>query len=155
VRPADDTADEIGWKNADVRPPGATEAQVPPAVDDSRELYLVVITLQPGECMPYDAVGNQKDGAVIWIIQQGVVVYTWKRADDTPADATPVVEVGDNVSTLGRLLDDHQRWLYPGDWVSQDQKVEVTYTNMGSDTAIILKAVWAVPGGGGCGGGCR
>ena len=45
--------------------------------------------------------------------------------------------------------------LYPGDWITQDQKVLFSYFNAGSDTAIILKAVWAAPDGGGCGGGCK
>src|SRR5688500_4276400 len=66
------------WKNADVRPPGPRESQIVPAAAatpgaDAHELYLVEIRLQPGECMPYEARGNQKDGAVIWMVQQGIV----------------------------------------------------------------------------------
>jgi hypothetical protein len=148
------------WKSVDVRPPGSEESQIVPAVaatpgSDERELYLVAITLQPGECMPYEAKGNQKDGAVIWIVEQGIVAYTWRMASDSPPDAMPIVEVGDNRTTRGRLAENSPRRLYPGEWVAQDQRIEVSYTNMGGDTAIIWKAVWAVPDSGGCNGGCR
>jgi len=148
------------WKNADVRPPGPRESQIVPAAAatpgaDAHELYLVEIRLQPGECMPYEARGNQKDGAVIWMVQQGIVAYTWRMASDSPPNATPIVRVGDTVSSPGRLAENSPRRLYPGDWVAQDQHIEVSYTNLGSDPAIIWKAVWAVPGGGGCNGGCR
>ena len=148
------------WKNADVRPPGPLSSQIIPAVaatpgSDTRELYLVVVTLQPGECMPFEAKGNQKDGAVIWIVEQGIVAYTWRMASDPPPNATPIIRFGDTAGTSVKLAANSPRRLYPGNWVAQDQRIEVSYTNMGGDTAIIWKAVWAVPDGGGCNGGCR
>jgi hypothetical protein len=47
------------------------------------------------------------------------------------------------------------RKLYPGDWVSQNRKVAVTLTNVSGESAVILKAVFAKPEGGGCRGGCK
>ena len=103
----------------DIRPPGREEAQVFPASDNpdsedgtyGRELYLAVITIPPGECVPFEVVGNHRDGAVIWLVQQGVVSFGWEPIPNT----TPVVEVGDNIRTESAPLPAlTPRLLYPG-----------------------------------------
>jgi hypothetical protein len=156
----DSTPTAPGPLPIDVRPPGREEAQVIPASDDpnstdgtfGRELYLAVFTIPPGECVPFEVTGNQRDGAVIWLVQQGVVEFTWEPFPDT----SPVVEVGDNVRTEQLPLPNGQpRLLYPGNWVSQDRQIKVSYTNVGGESAIVLKAVFAKPALGGCHGGCK
>jgi hypothetical protein len=158
---------DMTWADADVRPPDPNVERVfpvfvsatsgaPPTIEESdRELYLVVITLRPGECIPFDAPGNQKDGAVIWTVQQGKVQYAWKMASDTPPGVTPVVETGNSLRNLGKVREGDVKTLYPGDWITQDQRITVSYRNIGGEAAVILKAVYAVPEGGGCPGDCR
>lgn len=152
----------------DARPPGLDEAAVNPAAEwatpatpgtatptaeTPRELYLVAITLPPGRCIPYTSVGNQKDGAIVMIVQQGKVQYRWGPA--IPG-STPIVTIGDSADTLGNPAAGSTQTLFPGDWVTQDQQVWFTYRNVGGDSAVILKAVWAVPEiDQGCGGGCK
>lgn len=158
---------DMTWSDADVRPPdpllarvfpvfvSATPGAAPTVEESDRELYLVMVTLPPGACMPYDAPGNQKDGAVIWIVQHGKVQYAWRMASDAPAGVTPVVEIGNSTRNFGKVREGDVKTLYPGDWITQDQRVEVTYRNIGGDSAVILKAVYAMPEGGGCPGDCR
>ena len=109
--------------------------------------------------MPFDAPGNQKNGAVILIVQQGKVDYIWKPIEDGDPDSTPTIECGDSAGNRDDISDEpgESQILYPGDWITQDRRVQVSYGNVGSDSAIIMKAVFAVPedGGGGCGGDCR
>jgi len=147
----------------DVRPPRPQDAQVIPASDDplssdgtfGRELYLAVITLPPGECVPFEVTGNQRDGAVIWLVQQGVVHYAWRPVESSLPGATPEVEVGDNIKKDGAIAPLAPRRLYPGDWVTQNRQIEVTYTNIGGESAVLVKAVFAKPEFGGCRGGCK
>jgi hypothetical protein len=154
------TADQIADPAADVRPPGLDDAAVVPAAEfaageplPARELYLVVITLPPGKCVPYESKGNQKDGAMVLIVQQGTIEY---RADAYYDGPTPLVVWGDTHGTEGDVTLGTIKRLYPGDWVTHDQQVWFTYRNVGADPAVILKAVWAVQQpGSGCGGGCR
>ena len=146
------------WDTADVRPTGPLDADVVPAAELTtgepapvRHLYLVEIRLPPGGCMPYVSQGNQKDGAIVMIVQQGFILYQWEPISGT----TPNVKHGDSSGGAATVTAGAPQPLYPGDWITQDQKVLFSYLNAGSDTAIILKAVWAAPDGGGCGGGCK
>jgi hypothetical protein len=145
------------WEFADVRPSGPLDAAVVPAAELAtsepepvRELYLVVITLPPGHCMPYSSPGNQKD-AIVMIVQQGAVEYLWEAIPGT----TPTVKRGSSAGSQGLSPEGTPQPLYPGDWVTQDQEVRFSYRNVGGDSAVILKAVWTDPEGGGCSGGCR
>lgn len=155
------------WWEQDVRPPLPNVGRVFPALPSAtpfdgsptphyaNELYLVVVTLRPGACTPYEAPGNQKNGGVMWMVQQGKVTYAWRRAAGTPAGATPVVEIGNVRRNLGMVQEGEAITLYPGDWITQNQKVEVTWRNVGGDSAVILKAVFAEHTDGGCPGDCR
>lgn len=164
------------WQEADVRPPDRADAAVTPVITDDvggtptlrvtqEELYLVVITLPPGElgCMPFSALSNQKNGAIIWMVQQGKVLFAWRSDMGAAAGSTPIVARGNlvashNVTPIGTPIAENQPViLYPGDWVIQDRLVDVTYRNVGGESAIILKAVYAEPvrPGGGCGGDCH
>ncbi|MGH2614821.1 MAG: hypothetical protein ACRDJC_06250 [Thermomicrobiales bacterium] len=149
------------WEGSDVRPPGLPEAAVIPAAerlesepDPERELYLVVITIPPGECMPSVAKGNQKDGAIVMVVQQGIVEYAWEPAFE---GTSPIVKRGDTDSTVeDSVPPGTPQLLYPGDWITQDQEITFAYRSIGGDPAVILKAVWAVPEEEvGCAGGCR
>lgn len=155
----------------DVRPPdrfdaaatpvvvGTSAAGTPIPVTMDRELYVVVIILPPRGCIPSDAPGNQKDGAVVWLVQQGKVEYIWDQAAQVPSGWTPSVTRGD---LAGNRIDlDGEagvaQTLFPGDWVTQDRKVAASIRNIGGDSAMIVKAVYAksLGSGGGCGGDCK
>jgi hypothetical protein len=160
--PTDDTqafcpiANDLGtptaagaWKHADVRPPGSNVAVVMPAAElatpepnPKRQLYLVTITLPVGGCMPYQAGGNQKDGAIVMIVQQGIVQLVWEPAF---ADTAPTITRGDMDAGGTPVPDANPQTLYPGDWVTLDQQVTFAYRNVSAEPAMILKAVWADP----------
>jgi hypothetical protein len=162
----------------DVRPYGPIEAIVEPAVSNENPdhvLYLVEIILQPEECVTNETPGNQRFGAVVLMVQQGKVAYRWSTFVPAPGENVPVVpqtepevvrgdlaQVGNRYAANGVLyeddgvvLPDDPQILYPGDWLTQDQRVDFTYRNIGSEPAVILKAVYAVAAGGGCRGGCK
>jgi hypothetical protein len=162
------------WKEKDFRPPDPHASRVFPALLDvtpvegsptpheDRELYLLVISLPPGACVPYAAPGNQKTGAVVWIVQQGKVEFAWRLVNGANPGGMPIIKrgnsatVGDATPITGITADPGTaQILYPGDWVTQDRQVAVAYRNSGGDTAIILKAVYALPSAGGCPGDCR
>jgi hypothetical protein len=95
------------------------------------------------------------------IVQQGKVEFAWEPAaalpEPTPA-GTPSVQLGDSSAMIGAVLpgSDNKQTLYPGDWITLDRRVQFSYRNVGGDSAIIVKAVWARNlGGTGCGGGCK
>jgi hypothetical protein len=156
--------------DADVRPPNPNDAAVTPVfveatpgatptiVEDDRELYLVVVTLKPGECIGFDAFSNQKDGAVVWMVQQGKVEFIWRELEVIPG-LPPTITRGDLAGNHVDLsgMPESEQTLYPGDWVTQNRMVAVSFRNVGSDSAIILKAVYAKSWGdlNGCGGDCR
>lgn len=162
IPPTDDTlgfcpiANELGtptaaaaWKAADVRPSGSGVAVVMPAAemaaaepDSPRQLYLVTITLPVGGCMPLEAGGNQKDGAIVMIVQQGIVQFVWEPAY---ADTSPVITRGDMATGGTPVPQTNPQTLYPGDWITLDQRVTFAYRNTSAEPAIILKAVWADP----------
>lgn len=137
------------WKYADVRPPGSGVAVVMPAAemaspepDAARQLYLVTITLPVGGCMPFEAGGNQKDGAIVMIVEQGIVQFVWEPAF---AETTPVITRGDMATGGTPVPRTNPQTLYPGDWITLDQQVTFAYRNTSAEPAIILKAVWADP----------
>lgn len=143
------------WKETDVRPPGPDEAIITPAMEKAtpdaiwRPLYLVEIRLPPGECMPAASEGNQKNGAIVMIVQQGIIEYRWEPAflETSPEVLQGDLENKDEDPVPQGLV----QTLYPGDWIAQDQDINFAYrnargeTNTGGETAIIVKAVWAVP----------
>jgi hypothetical protein len=134
----------------DQQPPGSTAGVVRPIASSSpvsspeRVLYAVVITLPPGKCMPFQALGDQKDGAIVMIVQAGSIEFTAQADADAPSaevrfggpddeDYGAVVPFGTPVT------------VNSGQWVSQNGQVWFTYRNPGTVDAVILKAVWAVP----------
>lgn len=156
------------WSSVDVQPPGQYDASVRPATTVAstgyRVLYLVVITLPPDQCMPYSALGNQKDGAIVLMVQQGSIEYQWEPlASGLQESSFPPVVRGDATGLAsappggeaGEVLAGTPQTLNTGDWITQNQDVKFSYRNVGSDSAVILKAVWAVDRAGGCGGGCK
>jgi hypothetical protein len=159
------------WLEADVRPANRFDAAVTPVSvvatpgatptieADDREMYLVVVTLDPDGCIGYNAPANRKDGAVVWMVQQGKVKYAWQ---EIVSGSMPGITRGDLAGNRDDISDEPGKahTLYPGDWVTQDRMVAVSIRNVGSDSAILLKAVYAksvefMAGGGGCGGNCR
>jgi hypothetical protein len=156
------------WMTAAVQPPGPRDAVVLPsstvAIDGGvRLLYLVEITLPPGDCMPYSALGNQKDGAIVMIVQQGVIQFQWEALDsgsvgeaqDERGDAEGPVAAVIGGERGPAVPEGTPQTLETGDWVTMDQQVQFSYSNPGTGDAVILKAVWAVDRPGGCGGGCK
>ena len=151
----DETETDHWEDEIDVQPYGASDAFVRPLDSEFQDLYLVVWTIRPGTCVPYTAEGNQKDGAIVLVVQDGVVEYTAE-----PYFAGSVAEV-----TWGHVAGDSNtlsfgvtQTLYPGDWITQNDQVWFTLRAIGGESAVILKAVWAKPPGTGiegCGGGCK
>ena len=162
------TDDEIfDWEHVAEKPTGKLEWEVLPipqaASPDStnRILYLVVITLGPGKCIPYASPANQKNGPVILIVQQGSIEFTAQQF--SPASAA-VVAFGDpNVHEPGedpatQFAFGTTQVVEVDQWVSQNDQVWFTYKNPGPSDAVIWKVVWAdmaLDGGEGCGGNCK
>ena len=149
--------DEIeNWEDKiDVRPWEAGPASVTPLDSPDHDLYLVVWTIEPGTCIPYDADGNQKDGAIVLIVQQGIVEFTWQPYSD---ELSAGVIWGHDESDTNGLTPGETQILNRDDWVAQNDQVWFTLRSVGSEPAVILKAVWVanLPGGGiRCGGGCK
>ena len=142
------------WENEiDVQPFEYHEANVQPLDSAGQDLYLVVWTINPGACIPYMARGNQKDGAIVLIVQEGVVEFTAERFDvGSAAEVTWGHPDGEGtVLPFGTT-----QILNPGDWVTQNDQVWFTFRNTGNESAVILKAV-LVPDIGDvrCSGGCK
>jgi hypothetical protein len=147
---SDNWEDEI-----DVRPWDAGQALVTPLDSPDHDLYLAVWTIEPGTCVPYAAAGNQKDGAVVLIVQQGVVEFTWQPySDESPATVT----WGHGASDTAGLVPGETQTLNRDDWIAQNDQVWFTLRSVGSEPAVILKAVWTTAPPEGevrCGGGCK
>jgi hypothetical protein len=145
-----------GWETLiDVRPDAAPAAVVKPRdVTGEQRLYLSIWTLRPGTCIPYSARGNQKDGAVILIVQQGIIDFTARPYGDDPK---PSVRWGRVSSEDGiDYAFGARARLYPGDWVTMSDQVWFTFRSVGGESAVVLKAVWANPPiDAGCSGGCK
>ena len=147
------------WEDEiDVRPWEAGLASVVPLDSPYHQLYLVVWTIEPGTCIPYQILGHPKDGAIVLIVQEGVVEFTAEPYVDGSAAE---VRWGNATSELGTLPFNVTQTLNPGDWVTQNDQVWFTLRAIGDEndpSAVILKAVWATPpppGGGRCSGGCK
>jgi hypothetical protein len=146
-----------GWEDRiDVQPPGGLDAVVKPLDSPDQYLYLVAWTIPSGTCIPFEALGNQKDGAVVFIVQQGVIEFTAEPfdADSAAAVTWGPASGGSNVLPFGTT-----QTLNPGDWVTQDDRIWFTLRSVGDESAIVQKAVWAKPPSGremeGCSGGCK
>jgi hypothetical protein len=142
------------WEDEiDVQPFGASDALVRPLDSADQDLYLVVWTIRPGTCIPYTAAGNQKDGAIVLIVQDGVVEYT---AEPYVAGSVAEVQWGHTTGDSDILDFGVTQTLYSGDWVTQNDQVWFTLRAIGGESAVVLKAVWAKPPiEAGCSGGCK
>lgn len=115
----------------------------PIAVTGGQDFYLVAWTVPPGICIPYDAEGNKKDGAVILMVEQGVIAF---RAEEYDPSSGAEVLWGRPWSDDGSALPvDMPQTLYPGDWVTMSGQVWFTFESVGDEDAVVYKAVWAVP----------
>jgi hypothetical protein len=155
-------AESDGWQYVNEVPVGWSEWAVRPldssAAGEERDLYLVIITLGPGKCIPFSSPSNQKDGGVLLILQEGEITFTWQPHPDAPGAA---VEMGglngaeDNPPSAIAPGEEHtlnQR----GQWISQDDLIYFTYENRGAFNAVIWKVVWAPPPvAQGCAGDCK
>jgi hypothetical protein len=142
------------WENRiDVEPFGVSDALVQPLDSENQDLYLVVLTIDPGTCVPYTALGNQKDVAIVLLVQQGVVEFTAEPFEGSAGGVT----WGHGADDSARLDFGVTQTLNRNDWVAQNDRVWFTLRSVGSEPAVIVKAVWALPGGDGhrCGGSCR
>jgi hypothetical protein len=155
-------AEYSGWETVPETPPGKEEWEVlpldQPTEPPERILYLVVITLGPGKCIPYASPANQKNGAIVLVVQSGEIEFTAQASTDAP---TAKVYFGDpdgpgeNPGTS--FMFGTTKHVGPNQWVSQDDRVWFTYKNPSTvDDAVIWKVVWAdrVPDEG-CGGDCK
>jgi hypothetical protein len=140
----------------EVQPPGSKDALVIPLDSPDQNLYVVVWTIPPGTCIPYTAAGHQKDGAIVLFVQEGVVEF---RAEPFDAGSAAEVTWGHTGEAPAVLPFTTTRTLNPGDWVAQNDQVWFTMRSVGSEPAVVLKAVWAKPielgPGEGCSGGCK
>jgi hypothetical protein len=94
------------------------------------------------------------------------VSYVWEPYDwssnpaATPPPGPPVVQRGDLAfaedDTPTPVPEGTPQILYAGDWITQNQRVVISMTNIGGETAIILKGAFVEPPpGGGCHGDCK
>ncbi len=125
---------------------------------DERILYFVTITLEPGKCIPFRSGANQKDGAVILIVNQGNIAYVAEPHADSPGATVKhgvLDELGAGSSTDVAFGAEVQ--VKPDEWISQDAQVWSTFWNTSkSRDAEIWKVVWAPPVDiEGCGGDCK
>ncbi|MCD6056781.1 MAG: hypothetical protein K0Q71_886 [Thermomicrobiales bacterium] len=138
-----DASETDGWDDrVYVEPYGEADALVRPLDSEFQDLYLVVWDIRAGTCVPYAAEGNQKDGAIVLIVRDGVVEFT----------AEPYFEESEAFATWGRTHGDSQDvefgttvTLYPGDWVTMNDQMWFTLRAIGGESAEVLKAVWAKP----------
>jgi hypothetical protein len=151
------------WENVSEEPDGKHEWEVhpldSPGVEPERTLYLVIITLEPGKCIPFGSPANQKNGAVILILHQGEIIYSAQPDADAPG---AVVQVGDpdgpgDHPGVTVPFGSQQHLTVPGQWISQNDQVWFTYWNPSTtEPAVIWKVVWATPiPTTGCGGDCK
>lgn len=130
----------------EARPDAGPAAKTRPRdVTGMQDLYLVELTIPRGICVPYNAVGNKKAGAIVIIVEQGVIELTAQPYGDEPAadvywghswsESGTKLNFGDDVVDVVTL--------YPGDWVTMSDQVWFTYTSVGDEDAVITKAVWA------------
>ena len=161
-QPAETCADGT-WENwADVEefPLGRSSWSVDPLHSNKgRPLYFVTITLQPGECIPYESGSNQKDGAVILIVHEGEIEFTAQPFYlDEPEAAVEHGVLDEDGEGVGEVIPfgTPQR-VGENEWVSQNTRVWFTFRNTSTtDEAEIWKVVWAnYTGGDGCGGNCK
>jgi hypothetical protein len=139
----------LPWE-VDQWPPGSRAGVVRPIASSSpvaspeRVLYPVVITLPPGKCIPYESLGNRKNGAIVMIVQAGSIEFTAQAHTDAPS--AEVRFGGQDDEDFGAVVPfGTSETLNPGQWVSQNGQVWFTYRNPGTVDAVIVKAVWAVP----------
>lgn len=142
----------LGWDEWAVVPRDTTTGH------PDRILYMVVVTLGPGKCLPYGSPANQKDGAVVMIIQQGEISYTAQRDSSAPAAEVLIGHPDGPGNHPGTHVDfgSEQHLDVQGEWVSQNDRVWFTIKNTGTEDAVIWKVVWAdPPPPEGCGGDCK
>lgn len=147
----------VPWQDAViVNPYAAAAAVVLPrdSKDSGQNLYLTTWTVPPGTCVPYEAPGNMKDGAIILIVQEGTIIFT---AEAYGSGTQAKVYWGHDSDVSGHLLGWHTpQTLNSGDWVTIDDQVWFTFSNSGDKNAVVIKAVWALPPiDVGCAGGCK
>ena len=129
-----------------------------PAESPPRVLYMFVLTLGPGKCIPYISPANQRNGAVILIVQSGEIEFTAQASTNAP---TAHVYFGDQVGPGAHpataLPFGTTQHVGPNEWVSQDDRVWFTLKNPSTtNDAVIWKVVWAnLPEDEGCGGDCH
>jgi hypothetical protein len=138
-----DPAEEAYFPYILARPDAGPAAKtVPTDAPAGQSFYLVELTIPRGICVPYDADGNKKEGAVIMMVAQGAIELTVE-----PYGAPPMAEVlwGHSWSEDGSALPEGTpQILYPGDWVTMKDQVWFTYESVGDEDAVIIKTVWAV-----------
>jgi hypothetical protein len=151
-----------GFETVSEKPPGKEEWMVRP-LDPSpdaptRLLYLVVITLEPGKCIPYASLANQKDGAIVLIVHEGEIEFTAQLNANVPAAQVYFGNLGGPGEDPGTpVAFGTTVTVVPDEWVSQDDQVWFTYKNpSATEDAVIWKVVWADPVPlQGCGGDCK
>ena len=147
-----------GWDSVAEFPKGKSEWQVTPAqASGNKVLYFVVITLEPGKCIPYASPANQKFGAVILIVNQGTIEFTAQPNTIAPTAEAQFGDPDGDGEHPGTRVDFGETIEVTKDqWVSQTAQVWFTYKNIGTEDAIIWKVVWADPiTMAGCAGDCK
>ena len=154
-----DPANATAWVGGvTVHPNEADAAVVIPVDSPDHKLYLTTWTLEKGTCVPFQADGNQKDGAIILIVQKGAIeLRVLPYEEGTAAE----VYWGKDAAYSGTRVDWWEEGQAPltlsqGDWVTISDRVWLTFKSDDVEGAVVTKAVWMVPpGGSGCAGSCK
>jgi hypothetical protein len=131
--------EEILADDSIVRVPAhENEAAVIPhigAPPGDKDLYLVVLTLPPGACLPY----RYRTGAVVIVVQKGTILYQGHFTDAKVVKGDNDGDPADDVT----VTTDTPIPLTAGEWITQDREMWFTFRNDGAGDAIVSVAVYA------------
>lgn len=139
-------------------PESSKEGVVVPVGSGGEALYLVVLTLPNGSCLPY----RFRQGGVVIFVQEGMVKYTAHFTNDEPVvrkgksngSETDIVEIKpDNLA----VDPDKEVTLGKNEWITQDRGIWYTLVNDSGAEAVVSVASYADPpwDDDPCSGGCR
>ncbi|MGH2615916.1 MAG: hypothetical protein ACRDJC_11795, partial [Thermomicrobiales bacterium] len=127
------SAEEIAaGETSIVEMPQGTGGIVIPEDAPDRLLYVVMVTLPPGTCVPYHA----HDGALSLFVHEGTLEYAART------QGPGQVVIGDQAANRFEVASESPVLVETGSWVTQAAPVEYTYRNAGPDDAVVAIAAF-------------
>lgn len=108
---------------------------VSPASAPGQDLYFVEVTVPAGTCVGFDD-HFPHDGAIIWYVKQGDIVFGIDFLEGSPPPDLALVSGNGTVKPLATSMK-----LTTGDSLSSDRAVGYAYRNDSKETVIILMTV--------------